>query len=260
MGDLATFGNQGYEIFEGERREKIDELRHKLFLRAKSAVGGKGPDEPAAFFNRFHEHKLSSVELNKLRLDLVDHCTKELDVARNLFTGFQSTLLGLVGPDVAAQRTVNLVIQQPGDADQVPIHRDAPSNSHFEVIVWLPLVDCFKTKSMFILNKPDSSTGLDMLKSGKSYVDFSAFARGKGRDLAVPYGSACFFAAGMVHGCNVNAENETRWSLNIRYKNLFSPYGAKGLLEFFEIISLSPLSRIGFDFERQEYGGSSQAS
>jgi len=42
--------------------------------------------------------------------------------------------------------------------------------------------------------------------------------------------------------------------LNIRYKSLFAPTGAKGQSEFFETLRLSPLARLAFDYEMEAQG------
>ena len=51
------------------------------------------------------------------------------------------------------QLRINLSIQMPNDTSSLlPIHSDVWSgDSPFEAVVWLPLVNCYKTKSMFIL-------------------------------------------------------------------------------------------------------------
>lgn len=253
MNDFVTFEREGFETFQSQRRDLLDDLREKIFRKSLSLVPFDAAS-PADYFDRFHENGLGTADLNKFRLALVEYCTRELKVTERLLDAFFEPVKSLVGPDIVAQRTTNLVIHQPGDADQVPIHRDAPNNSHFEVIVWVPLVDCFRTKSMFAVNREHTSVGLEMLKRGKTFAEFSDFVKQHAVDLDVPYGSASFFAAGLAHGCKVNQENQTRWSFNVRYKNLFSPYGSKGLAEFFEIVRLSPLTKIGFAFERQEFG------
>ena len=43
-----------------------------------------------------------------------------------------------------------------------------------------------------------------------------------------------------------NLENETRFSLNCRFKGIFTPYGDKKIGEYFEPITLKPMSRLGF--------------
>ena len=51
------------------------------------------------------------------------------------------------------QKRINLSIQLPNDSSSLlPLHSDIWSgDSPFEAVVWIPLVDCFKTKSMYIL-------------------------------------------------------------------------------------------------------------
>ena len=59
----------------------------------------------------------------------------------------------LVGNELAMQLRINLSIQLPcDDSSLLPVHSDVWSgDSPFEVVVWLPLVDCYGTKSMYIL-------------------------------------------------------------------------------------------------------------
>ena len=51
------------------------------------------------------------------------------------------------------QLRINLSIQMPkDDSSLLPIHSDVWSgDSPFEGVIWIPLVDCYKTKSMYIL-------------------------------------------------------------------------------------------------------------
>ena len=51
------------------------------------------------------------------------------------------------------QKRINLNIQLPGDdSSLLVVHSDVwAGDSPFEAVVWLPLVDCFKTKAMYIL-------------------------------------------------------------------------------------------------------------
>ena len=59
-----------------------------------------------------------------------------------------------MGNELAIQKTPNLVIQLPNDESSIlDLHADTwGGNSPFEIVTWLPLVNCYKTKSMFILN------------------------------------------------------------------------------------------------------------
>ena len=51
------------------------------------------------------------------------------------------------------QKNISLSIQMPKDKSSVlPIHSDVWSGvSPFDIVVWIPLVDCYNTKSMYIL-------------------------------------------------------------------------------------------------------------
>ena len=62
--------------------------------------------------------------------------------------------------------------------------------------------------------------------------------------LDVPYGRALLFSQNLMHGNVVNAEAETRWSMNCRFKSLFSPYAGKRLGEFFEPITIRAATRL----------------
>ena len=59
----------------------------------------------------------------------------------------------IVGNELVMQTKINLSIQIPkDDSSLLPVHADTWSGlSPFESVVLIPLVDCFKTKSMFIL-------------------------------------------------------------------------------------------------------------
>ena len=57
------------------------------------------------------------------------------------------------------------------------------------------------------------------------------------------------FNQNLPHGNVVNLESETRWSLNCRFKSVFSPYGDKKIGEFFEPITLRAISKIGMNYK-----------
>lgn len=252
--DTARFLKKGFDIIPAESHDKLIELREKIFQSAKESV--KYKNEPVEeFFNKFHQYGLLGPSLNEKRLDIIKYCTEHLDIGRTIFDIFSKSIMQFIGPDVVMQKTTNLVIQQPGDLDIGPTHRDSPLNSPFEIVVWLPLVDTYKTKGMYVLDLKKSKTALELLKKSDSgYEEFNNFAIREGENIKVPFGYALFFWPGLVHGSHFNSEDETRWSLNMRYKNLFSPCGSKGLEEFFELLRLSPLAHLAFDYEKEAYG------
>jgi hypothetical protein len=47
----------------------------------------------------------------------------------------------------------------------------------------------------------------------------------------------------------MNEEKETRWSMNCRFKSIFSPYADKRIGEFYEPITIRPVSELGFTYK-----------
>ena len=62
--------------------------------------------------------------------------------------------------------------------------------------------------------------------------------------LDVKFGEALIFWTNNFHYIPVNQEKKTRWSLNLRYKNLFTQYGTKNLLDYYDILKISPITKL----------------
>ena len=159
----------------------------------------------------------------------------------------------LVGNELAMQLRVNLSIQLPQDnSSLLPIHADTWSgDSPFEVVVWIPLVDCYGTKSMYIL-PPEKNNEFDKsftLQSGSSSGDLYQSIANEVLWLEIKYGEVLLFNQSLPHGNIINKENETRWSMNCRFKSVFTPYGDKKLGEFFEPITLRAASKTGLVYQ-----------
>ena len=158
----------------------------------------------------------------------------------------KSTLAVLVGNELAMQKKFNLNVQVPqDDKNLLPIHADTwTGDSPFQVVLWVPLVDCYRTKAMWIL-PPEHAKSFrlegsseSMFKSIEPHIEY----------VPVKYGEVLIFNSTLPHGNTVNREDSTRWSLNCRFKSVFSPYGRKELGEHFEPITLRAASRIGLDY------------
>ena len=53
----------------------------------------------------------------------------------------------------------------------------------------------------------------------------------------------------LPHGNIENKEGETRWSMNCRFKSLFSPYADKKLGDFFDPVGIKPVTQIGLNYK-----------
>ena len=64
----------------------------------------------------------------------------------------------ICGNELVMQKKCNLSLQMPKDKSSVlPLHSDVWSgDSEFELVFWLPLVNVYRTKSMFIINPKDN--------------------------------------------------------------------------------------------------------
>jgi len=132
------------------------------------------------------------------------------------------------------------------------VHADTWSgDSPFEVVVWLPLVDCYRTKAMYILPPiPSAHLNQNFIQlAGNSSEDLYHALNGEVSWLDVRYGEVLIFDQALPHGNRVNKESETRWSLNCRFKGIFTPYGDKKIGEFFEPITLRASSITGMAYE-----------
>ena len=248
----ADFLSAGHAILPVEERELLDRLQGAIVDVAALHLDIESPEDPGVFLNNIHHH-VEPEALNALRLAVING-VNALDWARPAYFQLaRRALEQIVGNELVMQRRLNLSVQMPGDEDSLlPIHADVwDGDSAFEVVVWLPLVDCFGTKSMFLL-PPDAND--------RHVKSFSRFAGGSARDLfdsvepdlqrmEVAYGEVLLFTQTLMHGNRINREHEIRWSMNCRFKSLFSPYADKRLGEFFEPISIKPATRFGMSYQ-----------
>lgn len=203
------------------------------------------------YFNDIHKLiKLS--ELNNFRLKTFLEINKNPEFKKHYYKVAKSYLDCLVGDELAMQKKINLSIQCPNDTSStLPIHADTwDGDSPFELVVWLPLVNCFKTKAMYILpRKENKSFEKIYKKNSKKKFDIYKSLKKKLKWINIEFGEVLIFNLCLPHGNVVNKEQETRWSMNCRFKNLFSPYADKKLGEFFNPINLKPITKIGLNYK-----------
>ena len=243
---LSTrFLKKGFIVKEVESRDALEEISSYIEKKTADHLGLKDIPE-LDFLDNIHT-KVSSNELNDLRLKLIAdiHSCEWFRAA--YFNLAKDMLSDIVGNELVMQTRLNLSIQLPGDdSSLLPIHSDVWSgDSPYEVVIWLPLVDCFNTKSMYLLNPEKlSKHSADFLP--EKHLDSEALYQLVKDDLIwldVQYGQVLLFNQNLPHGNRVNIENQTRWSINCRFKSIFSPYEDKKIGEFFEPITLKPLTK-----------------
>lgn len=251
----ASFLKKGYSIVPVENRDSLDRIQALMVGAACGFLKLPLPDDPTCFLNRIHEH-VGLDQLNSLRLTVINAIRQQSWFRPAYFSLAREALCSLVGNELAMQRGIGLSVQLPNDdSSLLPVHADVwDGDSSFEVVVWLPLVDCYNSKSMYILPIEQDRAVQSRLKDFQN-KDAEAIFRAIERDveyLNVPYGSVLLFSQTLMHGNRINRESETRWSLNCRFKSAMSPYADKQLGEFFEPITLRPVTRLALRYRLPE--------
>lgn len=246
------FLEKGYSIIEAEDKERLSALKERI---AKSAAEHlELPLDPNHdhFLNTIHKH-LTPKQLNNLRLAVINNLRESEEwFKESYFLIAKNAISTLVGSEIAMQRSVGLSVQLPNDTSSLlPIHTDTwDGDSPFEIVMWLPLVNCFQTKSMYLiplnedrplqsaLNKNRTSDAESLYQEVKKHAEF----------IDISYGQVLLFSQTIMHGNRVNQTDETRWTMNCRFKSLMSPYSDKKLIETFEPITLKAATRIGMSY------------
>lgn len=248
----ADFLTEGHAIVPVEDRSLLDTLRTNIVRVAAAHLGIEVPAGHDDFLNTVHE-RVEPESLNALRLHVINSINAMEWVRPAYFSLARRAIERIVGNELVMQRRLNLSVQMPGDESSLlPVHADVwDGDSPFEVVVWLPLVDCFLTKSMFFLPPEATERHVSAFHrfKGKSAEDLFNAVEPDLQWLEIAYGEVLIFSLTLLHGNRVNQEAQTRWSMNCRFKSLFSPFADKRLGEFFEPISIKPATRFGMNYK-----------
>lgn len=165
--------------------------------------------------------------INELRLFVFNQINKDKNFKKNLYLGSKENIELCVGSELCVS-DINLSIQLPSDKTSIlDMHTDFFSGeSLFQINLWVPFVKVKKTQSMFIINPKNSLNILKKIKKNNS-ITFNDIRKKYSKYIKwinFKKGEAMVFSPNCLHGNVVNLEKKTRWSTNIRYKNLFSPY------------------------------------
>ena len=247
--------DKGFFIGPVANKEALDWIRKAFEAIVKKELGVNKNIDMIDIFNLTHE-KIDVSALNDFRLSMISKVNALPGFRQKYYEIAKPYLDIIVGNELAMQSKVNLSIQLPNDdSSLLPVHADTWSgDSPFEVVVWIPLVDCYKTKSMFILPPKESielSKNFEEL-AGENSEELFLSIEDKLNWIEINYGSILLFNQSLPHGNRVNMENETRWTMNCRFKGLFTPYKDKKLGEFFEPITLRAASVSGLNYKYPE--------
>lgn len=251
----AAFLEKGYVIVDVADRGLLDRMRHQIVELVCDHLNIDRPDDDSRFLDHIHE-RVAVEDLNDMRFGTYQRMNA-IDWWRPSFFALgRSTIEALVGNELAMQNRINLSVQLPEDnSSLLGIHADVfGGETPFQVVQWLPLVDCYRTKSMFLL--PRGKNREIMLRMSEFQSGGMAKIHEEVQDdlvqMDVPYGKALIFTPNQLHGGTINHEATTRWSMNARFTGLFTPYTGheKKLGSFYLPITTKAVSRIGMEYEQ----------
>ena len=242
------FETKGYIIKDIEDKLSLKKIQYFFMNEIKKNLKIKKDYSNLSLLNNIHKF-IKPKNLNEFRLKIINAMKSNKDFRKLYYLTSKYYLETLIGNELAMQQRVNLSIQMPNDVSSLlPVHSDVWSgDSPFEIVVWLPLVDCYKTKTMYIL-PPKKNKKINLSESKSSKNIFEKIKK----DVVWPevkFGQVLIFNQMLAHGNVVNLEKETRWSMNCRFKSIFTPYGDKKLGEFFEPITLRKASQLGMKYK-----------
>ena len=199
--------------------EKINKFVDKqilLFVK-KNKIQNKTEDNL-----NFTHRLIPKKHLNNFRMEVIESLRKNKEIRYLYYKCVKHYLEILVSNELAMQRQINLNIQYPKDKSSLfAVHADSWSgNSPHEAVAWMPLVNCYRTKSMFIL--PPAKTQKLVQNRLTSFSDNSNvrlynLIKKDVKWLKINKGEIMIFNQNLPHGNTINAEKETRWSMNCRF-------------------------------------------
>tara|TARA_E500000331_G_scaffold357800_1_gene421037 strand:- start:182 stop:967 length:786 start_codon:yes stop_codon:yes gene_type:complete len=244
----------GSEVINNTNIENLNLLRKEVYKVIKKEFNFD-EENPQVGLNNFHKivKNISEIELNQKKINVIKKISSNIKLVDLIYNSFSKDIDSMLGADLLVQRTINLVIQTPNDKNPTIPHRDAPPNSYFEIVIWIPLVDCGDTKSMYTIDISSTKTALEQLeKNPENWESFLNKFKDKKIYPSVKFGQALFFLPYIYHGSDINKTDETRFSLNIRFKGLFSPSGKKFPLHFFRLFKISKLTKLALEKFKEE--------
>ena len=246
------FKNKGFVIKKIKDLKSLTKIRSFYIKSLKKNLKLKKKNNNENYLlNNIHK-KIDVNKLNNFRLKIINDINKSKEI-RELYYKISRPLLDVIlGNELSMQLRINLSIQMPNDSSSLlPIHSDVWSgDSPFEAVVWLPLVNCSKTKSMFILppSKYNKMKKIFLQKKSSSSEQIFKKIKKHLHWINIKYGEVMIFNQCLPHGNTINKEKETRWSLNCRFKSVFSPYADKKIGEFFEPVTLRTVSELAIKY------------
>jgi sporadic carbohydrate cluster 2OG-Fe(II) oxygenase len=240
----------GFTVIELVNASFVESMQEELLLFSKAFLGH--PLKIKKLENLHHDLPVES--LNEFRLRAISLINQNLNFRKNLTETIMPYFQDLLGPDLAIQKNINLVISLPGDVtSQIPLHSDVwTGHSPFELNLWVPFTKTYKTQSMFIMSLDKWMLRKEEFKNSQCTLqELTKLWEKDFTFVEVNPGQALIFWHNLPHGNCTNQETISRVAINVRIKNLYTPYGDKGLGDYFVPLTYGPMTELIFKAETQ---------
>ena len=253
-----NFEKNGYVIVKGNK-DIIYNLRDIISsnLKKNKIIGQKlKVSKIEDVLNNFHRY-IKIKDLNNLRFQIYNNINSNSRFGNLIYDLSKTYLDELIGNEVSMQKKINLSIQMPKDKDSLlDLHSDIyAGESPFQVVVWIPLVNVYNTKSMFFTKPVYNKKMNDQILNTEKYTAKQMYNKNKKKFkfLKLKFGEILIFSPLILHGNTINSTKETRFSLNCRFKSLLSPYDVlvkshRNIPNFYKPVNVKPLTKIGFNY------------
>ena len=246
----------GYIVSEIENYKNFERIRNRIFSIIKNFLKIKS-QKKTYLFNNLHKH-LNRTNVNELRLKIYSELNKEAWFKEAYFSLAEKRIELIIGSEIAIQDKINFSIQMPYDeSSKLEMHADSLSGeSKFQIVLWVPLVNSFRSKSMYIFDKKISMKEIKNIKKykykGMNYIYKKN--KNKKKFMRVNKGQFLIFSPNLLHGNVKNITSETRISMNCRFKNLFSNYSNKSSFGkrigyFYMPLRIKPATKFSLNFK-----------
>ena len=232
------------------RKKIINSLKKNYKFKISKSIS----DED--FLNNFHKY-IKLKDLNEVRFKTYNKINKDQDLHKLYYDCCREALDKIIGNEISMQKKINLSIQIPKDKNSLlDMHSDIyAGESPFQVVVWIPLVDVFKTKAMFITDPRNNKKMNDLILNSNRNTTKQLYNNNKKKFkfIDVKFGELIIFSPLILHGNTVNTTNQSRLSLNCRFKSLLSPYDVtvkshRNIPNFYRPLKIMPMTKIGFNY------------
>ncbi len=253
------FEKNGYIIVPADK-VLLNKIQKEIILIIQKNINKKitvnNQKDILDILNNFHKI-ISKKNLNDLRFKIYNKINRSKNFQNYYYLIAKKYLEEIVGNELSMQKKINLSIQMPNDKNSLlDLHSDIyAGESPFQVVVWLPLVDAYSTKSMFFTQPKYNKIMNKQLLNTNEFTAKKMYMKNKKKFkfLNIKFGNILIFSPLMLHGNTINKTKETRFSLNCRFKSLLSPYDVlvkshRNIPNFYRPLNIKPMTKIGFNY------------